>query len=119
MKPSAIERSEGLDPDTMYVAGALTSGAIREDDLIAGRWDGARVALFAVDWADPAATVALGEGTIGAVETKDGGFTAELRGAAAALDRPVVEATSPECRAELGDRRCRVDRRSTRLNSSH
>src|SRR3546814_19320440 len=62
MTPSAIERSEGLDPDTMDVAGALTSGAIREDDLIAGRWDGARVALFAVDWADPAATVALGEG---------------------------------------------------------
>ncbi|HVI99065.1 MAG TPA: DUF2163 domain-containing protein [Sphingomonas sp.] len=106
--PSAIERSDGLDPDTMDVAGALTSGAIREDDLIAGRWDGARVALFAVDWTDPDATVALGEGTIGAVETQDGGFTAELRGAAAALDRPVVEATSPECRAELGDRRCRV-----------
>src|SRR3546814_12250463 len=84
------------------VAGALTSGAIREDDLIAGRWDGARVALFAVDWADPAATVALGEGTIGAVETKDGGFTAELRGAAAALDRPGVEAPSPECRADMG-----------------
>ncbi|RIA37875.1 putative phage protein (TIGR02218 family) [Hephaestia caeni] len=108
MTPSAIERSEGLDPDTMDVAGALTSGAIGEDDLIAGRWDGARVALFAVDWTDPAASVALGEGTIGAVETRDGGFTAELRGAAAALDRPVVEATSPECRAELGDQRCRI-----------
>src|SRR3546814_1843305 len=31
MTPSAIERSEGLDPDTMDVAGALTRGAIRED----------------------------------------------------------------------------------------
>src|SRR3546814_1903091 len=28
MTPSAIERSEGLDPDTMDVAGALTSGEI-------------------------------------------------------------------------------------------
>eukprot|EP01037_Dinobryon_pediforme_P032794 gene32794-37935_t len=46
--------------------------------------------------------------TIGAVETDTHGFTAELRGVTAALDRPVVEATSPECRAELGDRRCRV-----------
>src|SRR3546814_8297595 len=53
MTPSAIERSEGLDPDTMDVADALTSGALREDDLIAGRWAGARVALFAVDWDDP------------------------------------------------------------------
>jgi uncharacterized phage protein (TIGR02218 family) len=108
MTPSAIKRSDGLEPGTMDIEGALTSGAIGVDDLIAGRWDGARVALFAADWAAPGETVPLGEGTIGAVETKDGAFTAELRGATAALDRPVVEATSPECRAELGDRRCRV-----------
>lgn len=108
MTPSAIKRNDGLEPDTMDIEGALTSGAIGEDDLIAGRWDGARVVLFAVDWTAPGETVPLGGGTIGAVETKDGAFTAELRGATAALDRPVVETTSPECRAELGDRRCRV-----------
>lgn len=109
MTPSAIKRGDGLDADTMDIAGALTSAAIGEADLLAGRWDGARVRLFAVDWTDAdGAQVPLGEGTIGAVETRDGAFTAELRGSAAALDRPVVEETSPECRAELGDRRCRV-----------
>ena len=108
MTPSAIKRSDGLDADTMDVAGALTSAAIGEADLIAGRWDGARVMLFAVDWTNPTAPVPLGEGTIGAVETKNGAFTAELAGPTAALDRPVCEATSPECRAELGDKRCRV-----------
>lgn len=109
MTPSAIKRSDGLDADTMDVAGALTSAAISETDLVAGRWDGARVCLFACDWTGADATrVPLGEGTIGAVETDRGAFTAELRGASAALERPVVEATSPECRAELGDARCRV-----------
>ncbi|HXH17029.1 MAG TPA: DUF2163 domain-containing protein [Sphingomonas sp.] len=108
MTPSAIQRSDGLEADTMDVVGALTSAAIDERALLAGRWDGARVAAFAVDWTDPASRVALGEGVIGAVELGDAGFTAELRGASAALDRPVVEETSPECRAELGDRRCRV-----------
>ncbi|MGA1799268.1 DUF2163 domain-containing protein [Sphingomonas sp. 4RDLI-65] len=108
MTPSAIQRSDGLEADTMDVAGALTSAAIGERDLLGGRWDGARVAVFAVDWSDPAARVELGEGIIGAVELGDAGFTAELRGASAALDRPVVEETSPECRADLGDRRCRV-----------
>jgi len=108
MTPSAIQRSDGLEADTMDVAGALTSAAIGERDLLGGRWDGARVMLFAVDWTDPGARVALGEGIIGAVELGEAGFTAELRGASAALERPVVEATSPECRAELGDRRCRV-----------
>ena len=108
MSPSAIRREEGLDADTGDVSGALGGAAIGEADLSAGRWDGARVRLFAVDWTDVSRRVDLSEGVIGAVELSDAGFTAELRGAMAALDRAVVEETSPECRAELGDRRCRV-----------
>jgi len=109
MLPSAIRRSDGLDVDTMDIAGALTSSAITEADLVAGRWDGARVVLFAADWSGTDPTlVPLGTGTIGAVETGRDGFTAELRGASAGLERPVVEVTSAECRAELGDARCRV-----------
>ncbi len=108
MVPSAITRGAGLDPASMDVTGALSSEAIGEADLLAGRWDGARVAIFACDWTDPASQVALGEGTIGAIETRDGMLTAELRGAMAALERAVVEETSPECRADLGDKRCRV-----------
>ncbi len=108
MTPSAVVRAEGLEADTMDVAGALDVGAITSRDLMAGRWDGARVAVFAVDWTDVANRTPLDEGTIGAVEIADGSFTAELRGASAALERAVVEETSAECRAELGDRRCRV-----------
>lgn len=106
--PSAIKRTDGLEADTMDIAGALTSEAIGERDLLAGRWDGARVRLAAVDWATGEVAASLGSGTIGTVETRDDGFTAELRGAAAALDRPVAEETAPACRAELGDNRCRV-----------
>lgn len=108
MTPSAIKRSASLDADSMDVTGALSGAAISETDLLAGRWDGARVALLAADWTNPIAQVALGEGTIGAVELQRGVLTAELRGIVAALEAPVVEATSPECRAELGDKRCRV-----------
>ncbi|UYY57533.1 DUF2163 domain-containing protein [Sphingomonas sp. S2-65] len=108
MTPSAISRSAGLEADSMDVSGALTSSAIGEADLLAGRWDGARVVLFATDWTAPDAGVGLGEGVIGAVETRGGMLTAELRGAAARLERAVVEETSPDCRAMLGDRRCRV-----------
>jgi len=108
MAPSAIVRSDGLEADTMDVAGALSSVAIAERDLLAGRWDGARVEMFAIDWATLGDRVALGAGTVGEVALDERGFTAELRGAAAALDRAVAEETAPECRAELGDRRCRV-----------
>ena len=91
MTPSAVSRSASLDADSMDVTGALTSSAISEKDLLAGRWDGARVYLFATDWQAPAASVSLGEGVIGAVETRGDALTAELRGIAAALERPVPD----------------------------
>lgn len=106
--PSAIKRADGFEADLMDVSGALTSAALAEADLLDGRWDGARVRILAHDWAEGGAPLPLGEGVLGAIETQDGGFTAELRGGAALLDRAVVEATSPACRARLGDARCRV-----------
>lgn len=108
MTPSAVERSATLEADSMDVHGMLSGDAIAEADLLAGRWDFARVSLFATDWSAPTAQVPLGEGTIGAIETRDGAITAELRGLTAAFDAPVAEATSPDCRAQLGDARCRV-----------
>lgn len=110
MLPSAISISDGLDADTLDIAGALTADAVTAEDLAAGRWDQAAVRLFAVDWEQPGAgTLLLARGVLGDVGVKDGGFTAELSGPAAALGRAAVEATAPECRAELGDKRCRID----------
>jgi len=110
MLPSAIALSDGFDADTLDIEGALTSDAIREEDLAAGRWDGAAVWVFMVDWEAPgSASLPLARGELGDVAIAGNGFTAELRGPTVLLDRPVVEQTSPECRARLGDKRCRVD----------
>jgi hypothetical protein len=43
--------------------------------------------------------------------------SARLRGPTSVLDAPVVEETSPECRAQLGDRRCRVDLSGRRISA--
>ncbi|HEY0311038.1 MAG TPA: DUF2163 domain-containing protein [Allosphingosinicella sp.] len=109
MLPSAISLSDGFEASALDVTGALTSAAISEADLAAGRWDGAAVRLFLVDWEDPSAPLPLVRGELGNVSMQGEGFEAELRGPAALLDRAVVEQTSPTCRAELGDKRCRVD----------
>ena len=110
MVPSAVTQSAGFAVESLDVAGALTHDRIAAADLEAGRWDGATVRLFAVDWGDPAAPpVALARGEIGDIGTRDAAFLAELRGPTAVLERAVVERTSPDCRAVLGDRRCRVD----------
>lgn len=110
MAPSAVTLAGGFEAEALDVRGALSSGAITSADLMAGRWDGASVRLFMVDWEAPdGAQMALAEGVIGEVAMRGHGFEAELRGRAAALERAVVEQTSPECRAALGDARCQVD----------
>jgi len=110
MLPSSIALSDGFDPDSLDIKGALSSAAIRSEDLRAGRWDGAAVTVFMVDWEVPDAdTLPVARGELGEVSLQGDGFEAELRGPTAALERPVTELTSPECRAALGDKRCRVD----------
>jgi uncharacterized phage protein (TIGR02218 family) len=112
MAPSAVVSSDGLDIDTMDVAGALSADAITAKDLGLGRYDGAEVRLFMVDWRAPdVGQQPLARGTLGTVEAgtgPDAGFTATLRGLTATLMATRIETYSPECRAELGDWRCRV-----------
>jgi uncharacterized phage protein (TIGR02218 family) len=83
---------------------------LRAEDLALGRWDGASVSLAAVDWQAPSSEpLQLLRGEIGSVSIDGEGFSADLRGTAARLERPVCPSTSAECRAELGDMACRVD----------
>lgn len=108
--PSAVSVSDGFEASAVDVAGPLTGDSIAAADLEAGRWDRAAVELFLVDWQDPAGErLPLVRGELGDVAMRANGFEAELRGPAALLERAVVEQTSPQCRAVLGDRRCRVD----------
>jgi len=108
--PASVTRRLGLDSNDSEVAGALSNAAITEIDLRLGRWDGARISLEALDWGDEEAEpLRMLGGELGDVGFAGGSFTAELRGAASKLDAPVCPSTSPECRAELGDRQCRVD----------
>ena len=110
MLPSAITLTDGFAADSIDIEGALSSAAITSADLRGGRWDGAAVRVFMVDWAAPEGeTLPVARGELGEVSIRGDAFEAELRGPAALLDAAVVEQTSPECRARLGDRRCRVD----------
>jgi len=110
MTPSAVRSGIGFDGADSDVEGALVADAISEGDLAAGRWDGAGLELRLTEWETPGDLwLLLARGEIGAVKRKAGAFTAELVGAMAALKAPVAPSTSPDCRAMLGDRQCRVD----------
>lgn len=108
--PSAIRRGIGLDVESMDLQGALSSDAIRDEDLRAGRWDGAGLWLHLTEWTDPGRLwLELMRGELGTVEQRGESFSVELRGPHAVLQAPVAPETSPGCRARLGDRACRID----------
>ncbi len=114
MTPSAISLGDGIEVDTMEFAGALSAAVITGEDLASGRYDGAGLTVFMADWDDlSSSTLRLAGGTIGAIEQRTGSgggsFTATVRGPTAAFETIAIETCSPDCRAELGDRRCRVD----------
>ena len=109
MAPSAIQRSARLEGDSVDLSGALSSDAISEEDLDLGRWTGAAIAVHAVDWETGGVVATPITGTLGAAERRGRRFSVALDGPLARLDEPLCERTSPECRARLGDRRCRID----------
>lgn len=112
MQPTTIVSSLGLENDGLDVRGALTSDAIRGEDLVAGRWDAAYLEIFLFDWADPeAGRRLLASGELGAASFSGDGFQAEFLGLKRVLDRAVVPQTSPSCRASFCDVACGLNRR--------
>jgi uncharacterized phage protein (TIGR02218 family) len=106
--PSAISTSAGLEKDNFEISGALTHASVSETDLWSGRYDGARLHVFMTDWKDAQVTHPLATVMLGDVETDGTAFRADTTGVTALLDRVLLENVSPECRAQFGDKRCKV-----------
>ncbi|MDQ0423152.1 putative phage protein (TIGR02218 family) [Peteryoungia aggregata LMG 23059] len=102
--------ASGLAAPGAEVRGGFSSAAISEADLAAGRYDGARVELFLVNWQAPEEQHALiSVQEIGEVNRAGPGFSAELRNFAHRLQQPEGRIYNRRCDADLGDSRCRVD----------
>ncbi|SCY58450.1 DUF2163 domain-containing protein [Paracoccus tibetensis] len=104
----AIVQATGLSVDNSEAAGALSADAISERDILAGRWDGATLRMWEVEWANVARRRLVFRGTIGEVTRSAGAFRAELRGLSEPLNAPQGRIYHPRCTAELGDGLCKV-----------
>lgn len=109
----AAAATTGLAPGDMTVGGAIGGAAderLDEADILTGRFDGARLETWRVDWEKPYLRVRLWVGTVSRIRRAGAVFVAELDGPAAALERVVGRTYGRCCDARLGDERCQVNR---------
>ena len=109
MTAGAVQQGLGLAVDNTEVIGALSDAAISEADLASGRFDGAAVVTYLVNWASVDQRSIRFRGTFGEIRWSEGKFTAELRGLTDVLNQFNGRVYQPSCPALLGDAECRFD----------
>jgi uncharacterized phage protein (TIGR02218 family) len=111
MEPTSVVERMGFDNGGLDVRGALTSDALSQADIEAGRWDGAALTLFIFDWAALAQPAQiLAKGRLGTISYSGDVFETVFTGANAALQKAVAPITSPTCRALFCDAQCGLNR---------
>jgi uncharacterized phage protein (TIGR02218 family) len=104
-----LVQGTGLSVDNTSALGALSDAALQEADIFAGRFDGADLSAWLVNWQNSEERWLQFCGTIGELHRAGGAFEAELRGLTEALNRPLGRVYQKPCTAVLGDRNCRFD----------
>lgn len=107
LSAKALSQTTGLAVDNTEAMGALSDVSLREDEIEQGRFDGAEVTSWLVNWADPEQRVVQFRGTLGELRRVDGVFRAELRGLTEALNQPQGRVFQKPCTAVLGDAKCK------------
>ncbi len=106
MSAKALAASTGLSVNNTDAMGLLQSDVIKEADIVAGRFDGAAVKTWLVQWDAVDNRQVRFAGTIGEITRKSGQFEAELRGLTEALNQPQGRSYLRRCSAVLGDAAC-------------
>ncbi|MCB4455604.1 DUF2163 domain-containing protein [Leisingera sp. McT4-56] len=105
----AVQQATGLSVDNTEALGVLSDAAVHEEDIEAGRFDGAEVRCWLVNWRDVSMRWLQFRGSIGEIRRAGGAFEAELRGLTEALNQPLGRVYQKPCTAVLGDAACRFD----------
>lgn len=103
----ALQQTTGLSVDNTEAIGGLSDASVSEGDINAGRFDGAEVQCWLVNWADVSVRWLMFCGSIGQLRRAGGAFHAELRGLSEALNRPLGRVYQKPCTAVLGDGGCK------------
>jgi uncharacterized phage protein (TIGR02218 family) len=106
---SEIESMLGFARDSQEITGAISSARISAEEIRAGRYDGARIELWLVNWSDWSQRLLDRSFSLGAISGEDNRFRVELTGASPQFSAIRGRRFQRLCDADLGDSRCGVD----------
>lgn len=118
---TAVQNNSTLSVDNLDIMGVFDSSEITDEDIRAGLFDYAEIRISVLNWADlTQGELKVRRGHLGeCILTPQGWFKAEMRGMTQNLSQNIGEVYQAECRADLGDSRCKVPiRPNLRLNST-
>lgn len=117
LSQSALQTSSEFGSvENLDLSGIISSALISITDLWAGRFDGAEVEVWRVDWTDTSKADLLAAGRCGALDMGSTSFKFEVTTASDRLaQRPILQPVTPSCRFKLGDARCTVDLEALRV----
>lgn len=106
---TALQTANGLSVDNTEASGALSSDGISEVDISAGKFDGAEVTIWLVNWQNVEDRFMVFNGMIGEITYNKNTFTAELRSFTDQLNNNIGKTYLKQCSATLGDGKCKFD----------
>lgn len=105
----AAHQELGLEAGLASAEGVLDVEGPVEADIVSGRWDGAEVQTWRMDWSEPALRVRTGVGLVRRMIRAGDRLTLEMQGPLARLDMVAGRTFGRLCDAVLGDARCGVE----------
>ncbi len=99
----------GLSADTVSLLGVIDDVRITESDLKGGKYVGAQVWVFDVNYVTPDdGVIQIDYGVIGDIEINDQTWVANTKSIAELLSQTMGEKYGRYCRATLGDANCKI-----------
>jgi uncharacterized phage protein (TIGR02218 family) len=109
---SAEQQRVDLATPAMEITSIIESDLITDEDIRAGKYDGATVKVFMAVPTDrdflTYGQIILPGAYLGEITIQDGIYVAELRGLSYALSQSFIEVYTPLCRADFCDARCKL-----------
>jgi uncharacterized phage protein (TIGR02218 family) len=107
---SAINTFNFLQPDNLNMKNFIDHQLITFEDVNLGLYENAIIKIFQVDYTKPSKIFLMKyEGLIGEIKIENNQISAEVNGLEIKIDKNIVDIYSPNCRANLGDKKCKVD----------